>query len=485
MRYIYLFLFLLCSVAIGAQNTNDSYQQFRKQVMSDYQGFRKSVLDNYADYLNTVWKDFQSFKGVKRDETPKPTTPPDVKTTPAQKPSEDKPTVTVPEPTKPAVPAKPVQPTPPVAPTPPIAPQMMPNVPFTFYGMSLKAPQLQCLAVSDTKANTVSQTWKKYDQSNMKGVAKTLLNNANALGLNDWFTYDMLRACVDSQCKQMTANDRVLLKHYLLSNMGYDVRLALQANQFILLIGIKEQVYSRRYTNINGRQYYLFTDNNADDAGGDYFSTCDLPADVNYGRQLDMKINKGIKLSSGDKRSVRICWNGMEATCEIDAKEMEMLRHYPQMDIPMYAQSVVSPSLREDLLRQMKPYVAGLSERDAANKLLQFVQHAFAYATDGDQHGYEKPYFIEENFYYPKNDCEDRSIFFAFLVRNLLGLDVHLIQYPGHECTAINFTDKSVSGGGYIYKGKTYIICDPTYIGASIGQCMPEYRKATPKVQVW
>ena len=98
---------------------------------------------------------------------------------------------------------------------------------------------------------------------------------------------------------------------------------------------------------------------------------------------------------------------------------------------------------------------------------------------------YEKPYFIEENFYYPKNDCEDRAVFYAFLIRNLLGLDVHLVHFPGHECTAVCFGTENVIGSGYRYEGKTYIICDPTYIGANIGQCMPQYEGMEPKVELW
>ena len=79
----------------------------------------------------------------------------------------------------------------------------------------------------------------------------------------------------------------------------------------------------------------------------------------------------------------------------------------------------------------------------------------------------------------------DRSIFYAFLIHNLLGLDVHLVQYPGHECTAVSFTDSSIHGDAYTYRGKTFVICDPTFIGSSIGQCMPTYVNVKPIVEQW
>ena len=110
----------------------------------------------------------------------------------------------------------------------------------------------------------------------------------------------------------------------------------------------------------------------------------------------------------------------------------------------------------------------------AARKLLHSIQHDFDYAVDQDQFGYEKPFFVSENFIYPKNDCEDRSILYAFLVKNILNLDVVLLDYPEHIATAVRF-DADVPGAYVEHKGRKYIICDPTYIGADIGMEMPMF----------
>ena len=64
------------------------------------------------------------------------------------------------------------------------------------------------------------------------------------------------------------------------------------------------------------------------------------------------------------------------------------------------------------------------------NILIDFVQNSFQYQTDGEQFGYEKPFFMDENFYYPACDCEDRAILFSNLVKDLLGLDAVLLDYP-------------------------------------------------------
>ena len=163
---------------------------------------------------------------------------------------------------------------------------------------------------------------------------------------------------------------------------------------------------------------------------------------------------------------------------------MEMLRNYPLMDPQSYVTSVVIPQFQHSILEQLKPQIEDLSQCEAANALLHFVQNAFEYENDRDSYGHEKLNFIEENFFYSKNDCDDRSILFAFLVHSLLGLDVQIVEYPGHECTGVRFTDCLSYGNGYYYGDDYYLICDPSYVGAGIGKCMPKYRSVRPRVYV-
>ena len=84
-------------------------------------------------------------------------------------------------------------------------------------------------------------------------------------------------------------------------------------------------------------------------------------------------------------------------------------------------------------------------------------------------------------FYYPYCDCEDRAVLYSYLVRNLLKLDVVLLDYPNHIATAVCFNE-NVSGDFVTVEGKKYIVCDPTYIGASIGKAMPQFKRVAAKV---
>jgi hypothetical protein len=160
-----------------------------------------------------------------------------------------------------------------------------------------------------------------------------------------------------------------------------------------------------------------------------------------------------------------------------------MLRDYPLLNMQNYATSVVLPQFHDAILEQLTPQLADMSQCDAADALLHFVQYVFGYEEDGEQYGQEKVNFVEESFYYDNNDCEDRSILYAFLIQSLLGLDVQFVEYPGHECTAVRFTDCNPFGNGYYYGKDYYLICDPSYVGGTIGRCRPKYRGVQPTVK--
>lgn len=477
----YFFLLLFATSVSNAQNVNSDYKSYREGLLNGYQGFRKGILEDYANFLDGVWKEFQVFRGVKRDETPKPVVVPKREEVPM---SPDP--VVIPEPTvKPKDESTPLQPKEPTKPVTPIKPTIAPTLNFTFYGVGVNAAKLSTHKVSSMAPGSISSAWKKYQKEDPKNVLNSLKLISSSFGLNDWFTFELVRNYADALLKSDSSTDRIVLQHFLLTHMGYDVRIARTDRQLVLLVPFKQKMYVRSFLRIDGSKYYVFLDNIApisESSMGIY--TYELPNDAYKGKYVDLVFaNQSLELRNGVDKTCTLSDGKLHITGTVNSGMMEMLRHYPQMDIPYYAESQVIPPFHRNILDQLRPQISGMSQKQAANALLHFVQFAFDYATDGNQHGYEKAYFIEENFYYPKNDCEDRSIFYAFLVHNLLGLDVHLVRYPGHECTAVCFNDSSIAGDAYNYEGKMYIICDPTYIGSSIGQCMPRYVNVKPIVE--
>ena len=148
----------------------------------------------------------------------------------------------------------------------------------------------------------------------------------------------------------------------------------------------------------------------------------------------------------------------------------------------MYANTPLDDNVKAQIYPALKSAVSGCGQLEAVNKLLNFVQTGFEYEYDDKVWGGDRAFFAEESLHYPYCDCEDRSILFTHLVRDLLGLRCILIYYPGHLASAVEFA-QGVAPGDYIKLGDDkFTIADATYIGAEVGRTMPGMDNEKAKV---
>ena len=157
---------------------------------------------------------------------------------------------------------------------------------------------------------------------------------------------------------------------------------------------------------------------------------------------------------------------------------------YPQTEIPVYMNNRATADFDRYITPQFRSLIEGKNPKEGAGIILNFIQNSFEYATDEIQFGYEKPFFIDECFFYPYSDCEDRAILYGYLIKRLLGLDIILLQYPEHIATAIYFPEDA-EGDYIMLNNRKYTICDPTYTNAPIGTCMPQYVNSKPSVYLY
>ncbi|NQY22333.1 MAG: hypothetical protein HRT40_13720 [Campylobacteraceae bacterium] len=129
----------------------------------------------------------------------------------------------------------------------------------------------------------------------------------------------------------------------------------------------------------------------------------------------------------------------------------------------------------------MKEIIKGKKEVEAVNMMLRFVQTSFQYKTDLKNFSYEKVLFPEETIYYNFSDCEDRSIMFTFLIKNLTNLDIVALKYKNHLASAVAF-NSNITGTSFMYNNKKYLISDATYINANAGMVMPQYKNSRFKI---
>lgn len=238
-------------------------------------------------------------------------------------------------------------------------------------------------------------------------------------------------------------------------------------------------IYATPYLEIGGRNYFLMAPPGVN-LNGVRLATCDLPKVAQSGKQIEMCID-GLNLPMKE-HPFKVTNGNITLSGVLNENLMPVVYRYPQMDTRSFATSVLDKDLRKNLIEQLKSQLGDKDRLTATNELLRFMQFGFDYATDDEAHGFEKPYFLEENFYYPKNDCEDRAIFYTYMLWNALGVENQLLAFPGHESASVNLPGVSINGSSYEHEGKTYYISDPTYLGSTTGQCMRQFEAVSPKI---
>lgn len=483
-------VFALGSIAAleaDGQSPVKSFEEFRAGVRGDYNSFRRSVLADYDKFLDGVWADYEVFKGASRSNKPKPAT------LPHAEPSQPPVAIPAPEPVKspmaPSLPegaAKPSAPT--AVPAPAVPEALSPtDVQIDFYGVRTLAPAPSLKLMNPQQPGDFAGQWRALSQSaSAASLVKRLKNIAQVYGLNDYLTYELVAAYVNQAYSGASQTARHSLAHFLLANMGYNVRIALTGNdRAVLLMAMDGMVYARPYLDLSGNggttRYHLFELGQPDGTKtpASRISTCTIPDGTDCGRLLGLRIN-GLNLPANDA-PFSLEGEGLKVSGTTNASLRALLYRYPQMAMGDYAASEVLPGVRRTIVNQLKAQLDTLPEKEAVDKLLKFCQQVTAYATDEVNHGFEKPYFLEEMLIYGKSDCEDRAIMYTYLLHNVLGVENQLIAYPGHESAAVCLSDE-IKGDSYEYKGRRFYISDPTFIGASTGMCMPNYKSTKPQI---
>ena len=325
--------------------------------------------------------------------------------------------------------------------------------------------------------NAIADAYEALCNSDYKPLLADCAQIRKDLRLNDWGVFTLVRQVADTYCG--TANESIVMQQFLLNEMGYKARMARKATEdkMMLFVATDCSIYAHPYITLNGQNYYNLSGNN--EQCQFYMCQKDSPKAKNsVGMQLkEAPLFPGTVVSSTHQAK----GSAARVTVDVPKALMDFYKDYPQCDYSVYFNAPVNVAMENRILSSLAPLVQGRNEADAANILINFVQTAFQYQTDGQQFGYEKPFFVEELFYYPYSDCEDRAMLFSYLVRKLLGLDVVLLDYPEHIATAVRFNG-NVSGDYLMVNGRKYIVCDPTYIGASIGMTMPRYKTVSAKV---
>ena len=476
---------LIVLVPCGAFSADgrDEFRQWQKREQESFKKFKDERDREFAEFLRTQWQEFQTFRGIKRDPTPKPDVIPVAPRVPPAPPAVRKPA----PPPPPVVEVKPVVPKPPVvvAPPAPTPPPRSKQVSLAFYGQDVVVyydPSIEARLVGAPSPESIANYWTAMGQGEYEPLLKRLRAVHDALGLTDWAYADLVRA-FGQQVHPRSDNDERLLVWFLLTKSGYRVRIAYSDSRVHLFVPTEQKVYETKFLTIQGKAHYAALERDRGASVGRVFTyDKEYPGQA---RSMDLRMSTlrftkpaiGYRELKFDYRDRKYAFR-----VPVDRRVVEFMATYPVTDLQWYFRAATSDDTRASLVRDLRAATAGMSEEETLGLLLRFAQTAFAYKTDDDQFGREKYMFVEETLAYPYSDCEDRAVLYAWLVREVAGGEVVGLAYPGHVATAVRTRNAKAGAATIDFEGKRYVIADPTYIGAELGMAMPQYANVRPEV---
>lgn len=485
-KVIFAVLVLLYSSALSLAQDFESYkaqklaerEKFSQGKKEAFEEYRQKLNAEYADYMRQRWSDYEVFAGEALPLRPEPPRP--VVKNPDEKPqSEPRPLVldiqesltgeeNFSEETTADVVGNSQDST--------EKPNVEYNNPvwvFEFYGTacSVKADSSYRFSLEGVSNDSVATAWMRLSSQRYYDLVDELLELRRILNLCDW-GYVRLTEIFSTSLFGIPSNESRLLQMFILVQSGYKIRIAQGSGKLLVLLPFNgdTNVYTYSYVEQDGCKYYILA--HKDDVRKISVYDREFPNE----RLCSLEIVSQPALDNNPvniRDYVAARYPSVAVRLNVNRNMVDFYRDYPITDAwDMYVRTSISGSLSEQLYPQLHSAIASKNKVEAADMLLDFVQTAFDYKVDNEQFGRERPLFADETFFYPYCDCEDRAILYAILVRELLGLDVLLLNYPSHLATAVCFGE-DIPGSYIEYSGKRFFVCDPTYIGASIGDAMP------------
>ncbi|MDR2562724.1 MAG: hypothetical protein LBC98_02145 [Prevotellaceae bacterium] len=456
-------------------SVNKEFTDFKKSSDEELANFRKQINAEFAEFMGRPWDEFSSSPALPVPLSPEP---PEL---PVAKPL-DKPSVA----RLPFKEARKVTP-PAERPRPPIpipAPLVEPDAPafsFSFYGTKCTVglnPKNKPF-MSDISEQSAAELWTVFSAQDYERFVFDCMKLRENMHLCDWAYYLLVKTVSEEYYGSEHAGESILLQLYVLTQSGYKVRIASANDKLTLLIPFSNAIYQHSYVTIKGTKYYVMDKS----LRGSKFNVFNREYSGERVPSLQIDEIPLLKIAEAPSKTF-VSQRYPEAKVMVAANRnlIDFYNSYPiSSDWSMYARASMSKQMKNSVLPALRKHIADKSETEAADILLNFVQTAFNYQTDDQQFGYERPLFADETFFYPYCDCEDRSILFAILVRELLGLDVVMLHYPKHIATAVCFR-KDFAGDYLTVENRKFTICDPSFIGASIGRAMEKYKQTEASV---
>ena len=457
-------------------NYREAYEAFRQKAKGDYEEFRRRCNDEYARFVEQAWQAFQRQEPLPAPKEEKPVAPVECEDTTRSVPQQELRIAKI-------LPA--VEPIPQPAPIAPIKEQPQPadeQFRFSFCGtdMTVRLAERHRFRMEDSSEAEVARAWRFCSQPFFDNIVRDCLALRLTHGLSDWAYLNMLLRLGQSFLGNDT-NEAVLLAAWIYGQSGYAFRLGRgDSGRLVLLVSSEHLIYKFPYFKVDGHLYYPVG------TSEERLHICQAAFPGEQPLSLWMSQTGSFTFRPTEERRLQSGrYPQVSVTLQSNGNLIDFLNTYPISQAGddfmtkwgIYANTQLSADVAAALYPPLHSAIEGCTQQEATNRLLNFVQTAFEYEYDDKVWGYDRPFFAEETLFYPYCDCEDRSILFSRLVRDLMGVDVVLVYYPGHLATAVAFTE-DVAGDYLMVGGRKFVVCDPTFINAPVGRTMPDMNNA-------
>lgn len=348
---------------------------------------------------------------------------------------------------------------------------------FTFYeeAVNIKIDAKTYSRLASISEKEIAEGWKRLAATDFYATLKDCYDIKSRLRLNDWGVFLFFAQLSDKIYSSALSNERTLFTAFMLTHAGYDIKLARSGNisdtnsRLIMLLPFHSEVYQKQRTKIDGKYYYI--ESLANDVKIKNLDIYKVKKVFSYRKNFELAI-AAVNLSLPTPPVLGQRLIRKEIKTPSSAKEKvgwrkgltDFYNAYPETELAIYLNTPMSKELKTSL----EPIVASLIDKDdkvkSVQNILTWFYHSFPYKLDKKQ----QTLFPEQTVLYPYSDCEDRSILFAHIVREFIGLDAVLFQFEEHIATGIAF-DKPIDGFSYIHKKRKYTACDPSSRYCRIG----------------
>lgn len=479
--------FLLISLLFGlsmftsSAQTDDfyaQYEKFSKHAKAEYEDYRAQCNAEYVKFLERAWKEYKVLPSIPRpkDEVVPPTIMP--RQDKNKKQAKEIPIENVVSPILSLPQPKPISP---IYENDKVEEK---NFSFSYMGTTceVRLPKDLNIRMSGCESCMIATIWKQLATNAMDNTIRDFLALRLKMQLCDWAYLNLIDTFAKAFCGH--GNEAVIMAAFIYSQSGYKMRLGRDCEKLYLLYGSKHGIYEKGYIVIEGINYYPLDDKVERMEISDF----SFPQEQSMSLYIENAQKFAIRPSAKRKLASEQ-YHDVTIDSQVNLNLIQFYNTYPSSEVngnfmtrwKMYADTPMDESVSQMLYPDIKNKIEGLSDVQAVNQILNWVQTAFQYEYDDKVWGHDRAFFAEETLYYPYCDCEDRAILFTRLVRDLLGLKCILVYYPGHLASAVCL--KQQVNGDYIsLDGDVYTICDPTYIGAPVGITMPEMDNRSAKV---